>query len=192
MPNTLPFNRVEILHCLGCGLPVHYILLLPATFYLLNAAMGIMHKKFGPICNIMPCKYTPDKRLGTLCMKLYWLTLPSLHIKACWDKDQYSLSLVVLEAGEKWVNLDLFKEFELRIVLCLCCFQWRYFELLAGNYNVSHNFAILSLTSLLPDWKKSSWRYIVFKTFPVLCSFTMQHLELELNIPMWPCNTIFW
>lgn len=72
MSKTLPCNRVKILHCLGYSLPVHYILLLPATFYQLNVAVGIMQKKFGLICNIIHRKYTPDKTLGTLLFIIAW------------------------------------------------------------------------------------------------------------------------
>lgn len=102
MSNTPPCNRVKILDCLGY---VHYILLFPATFYLLNAAMGIMHKKFGPFCNIMPCKCTPDERLGTLLFIIHEVILAYLVISSyqglLGQKNHSSLSLVVKEAGKK-------------------------------------------------------------------------------------------
>lgn len=41
-----PCNLVKTLYSLEYGLPVHYLLLFPATFCMLNATMGIMHKKF--------------------------------------------------------------------------------------------------------------------------------------------------
>lgn len=75
MSNILPHSRVKIMHCLGYGLPVPYILLFAATFYLLNAAMGIMREKFGPICNISLVSAHQIKDFGSLLFILHEIIL---------------------------------------------------------------------------------------------------------------------
>lgn len=100
---ALPSCNIKTLYSLGYGLPVCYV---PATFCMLNATMGIRHKKFvSVILHLVSAHQMKDleerEPFVYCCAKMYWLTLSSPCISDCWDKDQYNLLLVVQQVGEK-------------------------------------------------------------------------------------------